>query len=1753
MNVADDLSITTPDVAPSEESATLEHPAHSSPAESEPATALGAVAVGEGAPSADAADDGASSAAAAADHPTADAPSPVPSAPSEASVYAQPMHGGQLHHAAPSAGGAGPDMAPPEYPAGGPAAWPNISYDPSHVPPASGATTVLLEPPAEAAAAHAAYATPHAALATLRSRAQALVVRLATAPDDEVPLVQSHLDNTIGRIEAVERARRALSSTPVEAPRRPTPVTPATVTAASAAEPAAFFGRMPPKVDLPTYNREPKANATNVTDDIDDFLDDAELAFEATGASDQQRVALLRRHLPQDLVDLLREKRPASWSATRSLLRTYEVPPGEDVARRRALRDFARESDEPVRALSLRFTKVARRAGANASDRSLLEQYFSVLPRAVRARAEEHDFTNPFPDVAAATVFALRAELWAKGTRAREDGARQDKAKERPKGRNGQSNNSSDKQRGRDGRPYCSYHKSHGHADKDCRAKQQQPGSSGGRNKPGSGGVDKGAPSGTPSNRACFHCGAEGHYANACPRKSRGAQANNVEVTSADAPGQPGSAADYHRQVAHTLDELAQAHRAEHASLVGDAHADQPRVNHVALRPLPASAGMAPTSSADTASTSPTGTASTPSTDTASTPTGEAPTAPAPMASRSTAAESDKRVTFPRAPTVQQLAVIAVLVNDTLVDSVLVDSGANVTIISLATAQRLGLNIDRSVRQTLALGAESSSHDAYGVVRDTRLQYGASGCSVDVMVAETPTDYQILLGLNVMAYLGLHLSGFLPRHLIVPGQARGDNDITKPYDCGADFEPPKKTTAPAEQLPEYALDLLRLNFGLDPTEPVSAPGATVHVDTGDAAPAFTPPYRIAEQWRDQISAQIQQWLDEGVIKRVPFSRWNVPLVAVRKSDGSLRLCGDFRRLNKLLVNDDRFPLPDIHDVLRRLTVDGNCIFSSLDAVGAFNQLAVAAEDQLKLAFVYDNLTFCWVRCPFGLKFVTSHLQRLLAGLLAHIPGCVVYADDITLASATATDHFRSLAEILRVLNRYHVRLSERKCVFAVPELRVLGHVVDADGYRPCSTSVQHILSLPMPTDGAAVASWMAMVGFFRASVPSLAHLGRPLDRFRAVRGPITLDDEARQAFADVRHALANAIPLAAPAATDVLVLATDASRRGMGFALFALPAGAAPTDVDGARAVLFGGRVLQDRETRHDIFRLELTALVFAVTKCSHLLLGRHFHVLCDNAAVAVLLRDARVAPVVHRALLTLLEYDFDITFVPTEANVLPDALSRVYPRDLVPPPPSAVNTVLAVATAAESPGTLAVPPVDRRPQLLLAAHGVAHLGAAAMARAVREQSLSWSSLREDCADFVRSCLSCSLMRVTRDGFRPAVSIDAAEPWAELAIDLAGPFPDLEEEKRPAGAPDTYLLVITDLCTRFTLLRALPDKTAASVATALASVFGDFGFPRAIMSDNGSEFVNATVAKLLQSGGVAHRTTAAYNPRANGVAERHVGTALEAIRKAFAAQPADGPARSWADNLPLIQLAVNRVHRRRLKATPYDVFFARIYNEPVDYTEAPPLPLASLDDLAQRQAIVRSAVLPGTRQHIDRDQAARVIRLDRRAAAPPIAVGDLVLVRKRVAGAARDNKLASHFLPLPFTVTRVLPSGALRVKDAYGALLPRTVAVSAVRKFTGARPAVETDPAKVSYEVERIVDHKKEGGRMLYLVEWAHWPASQSTWEPASSFDSPTTIKQYHAARRAAARAAPAPAARAVPAPSAAASSPPQGAMPARK
>ena len=142
----------------------------------------------------------------------------------------------------------------------------------------------------------------------------------------------------------------------------------------------------------------------------------------------------------------------------------------------------------------------------------------------------------------------------------------------------------------------------------------------------------------------------------------------------------------------------------------------------------------------------------------------------------------------------------------------------------------------------------------------------------------------------------------------------------------------------------------------------------------------------------------------------------------------------------------------------------------------------------------------------------------------------------------------------------------------------------------------------------------------------------------------------------------------------------------------------------------------------------------------------------------------------------------------------------------------------------------------------------------------------------------LKQCVPCQRYTIVREGFHPLVPITACLPMDHLAIDCALSFPS-----SPRGY--NVLLIIVDVCTRFVFLRCMPDKSARSVAMAFLSIFIDFGFPKILQSDNGTEVVNTVIKTLTNDFHIDHRLVTPYHPRANGFAERFVQTACRAIKK----------------------------------------------------------------------------------------------------------------------------------------------------------------------------------------------------------------------------------------------------------------------------
>lgn len=116
--------------------------------------------------------------------------------------------------------------------------------------------------------------------------------------------------------------------------------------------------------------------------------------------------------------------------------------------------------------------------------------------------------------------------------------------------------------------------------------------------------------------------------------------------------------------------------------------------------------------------------------------------------------------------------------------------------------------------------------------------------------------------------------------------------------------------------------------------------------------------------------------------------------------------------------------------------------------------------------------------------------------------------------------------------------------------------------------------------------------------------------------------------------------------------------------------------------------------------------------------------------------------------------------------------------------------------------------------------------------------------MKNDALEIIKKCKPCQQFGIVRKGFHPLSPISAELPGDHWAIDLVGPF-------TTSTKGNHYLLVCIDIFSRFCLLRAIPDKRAITVALILIQIFSDFGFPRIIQSDNGTEFVNSLIKIIV--------------------------------------------------------------------------------------------------------------------------------------------------------------------------------------------------------------------------------------------------------------------------------------------------------------
>jgi hypothetical protein len=186
-----------------------------------------------------------------------------------------------------------------------------------------------------------------------------------------------------------------------------------------------------------------------------------------------------------------------------------------------------------------------------------------------------------------------------------------------------------------------------------------------------------------------------------------------------------------------------------------------------------------------------------------------------------------------------------------------------------------------------------------------------------------------------------------------------------------------------------------------------------------------------------IKVELEKLKNVGIIYPIRHSDWLSNPVVVRKKTGEIRLCVDFRDLNKASIKDN-YPLPNMEFILQQVT--GSACMSMLDGFSRYNQVLVAEEDRPKTTFITPWETYVYAHMPFGLKNIGATFQRAMDHTFKDLIGrfMVDYQDDLTVHSKAREEHIHHLRQVFERCRSYGVSLNPKKCLFVVYEGKFVG-------------------------------------------------------------------------------------------------------------------------------------------------------------------------------------------------------------------------------------------------------------------------------------------------------------------------------------------------------------------------------------------------------------------------------------------------------------------------------------------------------------------------------------------------------------------------------------------------------------------------------------------------------------------------------------------------------------------------------------------
>lgn len=701
---------------------------------------------------------------------------------------------------------------------------------------------------------------------------------------------------------------------------------------------------------------------------------------------------------------------------------------------------------------------------------------------------------------------------------------------------------------------------------------------------------------------------------------------------------------------------------------------------------------------------------------------------------------------------------------------------------------------------------------------------------------------------------------------------------------------------------------------------ITSTKAALQIDP-QVPPQFHPPRPVPFSLRQKVEEELERLEKEGIIRHRESAEWAAPIVAVPKSDGSIRICGDYKvTVNKAMVCETH-PIPRSEDLFTEMA--GGTSFTKLDLSHAYLQLQLDDKARDYLVINTHKGLYEYTRMPFGITSAPAIFQRTMDKILQGLKHVVVYIDDILITGETKEDHLRTLDEVLARLEKAGVRLKKEKCVFLAPEVVYLGHRINREGLHPTDDKVQAITDMPRPTNVSKLRAFLGLVNFYGKFLKDLSTVLAPLYRLLRKGARWRWQSEEEKAFESAKSMLKSPQLLVHYDINKELVLTCDASNWGVGAVL------SHRMDDGTERPIRYASRTLTSAEQNYAQVDKEALAIVYGVKQFHKYLYGRRFLICSDHKPLMYLFGEHRgisqtASARVQRWALVLSGYQYSIVHRPGVQVGNADGLSRLpvpQPSDHTPQPHDMVllmerlNSSL-VTSAHIRQWTMRDPtlskilrqvmqgweeledhncPYTRRkdeltveqgcllwglrvvvpPQLRTRVIDEIHEGHPGISRmkSFARSYVWWPGIDSDLEKKVQECLLCQRNRKTP----PKVPVRTWEwpekPWSRVHVDHAGPI----EGK--------ILLIVVDAHSKWVDAHIVPSTSASAAIDKLRVVFATHGLPHTIVSDNGAAFTSSEFHQFLKQNGIEHVRSAPYHPSSNGLAERAVQTVKEGVRK----------------------------------------------------------------------------------------------------------------------------------------------------------------------------------------------------------------------------------------------------------------------------